>query len=297
MMKRLLQVVCLLALLLTCRVGVAHAAQPIRILSYNIWDGFEDAPERREQFIRWMKQQAPDVIAYQELVGMTEKELAELAAQYGHPYVAIAKEEGYPVGLSSKKPIEVITKQIEGYWHGMLHARSYGLDFVVIHLSPFEWEYRLKEAHQITDYIREKQLDKYLILGDFNSISPFDADGLEKHEAQRLGSIAYDQKNEHVQNLRGEQYDYSVMSTFLSTGATDICRMFTSVEERRTCPTAFSIKKQWGDPEAIQRSNRIDYILVSPSLVPSCINGTIHNGIDTDHLSDHYPVSIELLCR
>ncbi|MCC8144417.1 MAG: endonuclease/exonuclease/phosphatase family protein [Tannerellaceae bacterium] len=248
MMKRLLQIVCLLALLLTCRTGVVHAGQPLRILSYNIWDGFENAPERREQFIQWMKEQAPDVIAYQELVGMTEKELAELAAQYGHPYVAIAKEEGYPVGLSSKEPIEVITKQIEGYWHGMLHARSYGLDFVVIHLSPFEWEYRLKEAHQITDYIREKQLDKYLILGDFNSVSPFDADGLEKYEAQRLGSIAYDRKNEHVQNLRGEQYDHSVMSTFLSTGATDICRMFTSGRRKKNLSYGLLYQKTMGRP-------------------------------------------------
>ncbi|MCC8152748.1 MAG: hypothetical protein LIP01_00125 [Tannerellaceae bacterium] len=100
---------------LICFLFSSLTLQAQKILSHNIWDGFEDEPERKVKFINWVKEQDPDIMAYQELCGFTEKDLAEMAVQYGHPYVVIAKEEGYPVGLSSKEPIELIYKQIEGY--------------------------------------------------------------------------------------------------------------------------------------------------------------------------------------
>lgn len=55
----------------------------------------------------------------------------------GYPYAAIVKEEGYPVGVLSKQPIEVIKKQVEGFWHGMMHVKTAGVDVIATHLSPF----------------------------------------------------------------------------------------------------------------------------------------------------------------
>ena len=79
-----------------------------------------------------------------ELVGFTEKNLGQLASEYGHKYYAIVKEEGYPVGITSNEPITVVKKQVEGFWHGMLHVKTHGLDIIVTHLSPHDWKFRLK---------------------------------------------------------------------------------------------------------------------------------------------------------
>ena len=82
-------------------------------------DGFSNGADkdRIARFTAWVKEQSPDVLALNELCGFTEAKLKELAAGYGHPYAAIVKENGYPVGLTSKTPIQVIDRKIDGYGH------------------------------------------------------------------------------------------------------------------------------------------------------------------------------------
>lgn len=52
--------------------------------------------------------------------------------------LSISFHTSYPVGLTSKQPVTVVKKQLEGFWHRMLHARTAGLNLIVTHLSPFE---------------------------------------------------------------------------------------------------------------------------------------------------------------
>ena len=126
--------------------GQPARKEKLRVISYNIWNGFEHDASRRANFIDWIKGQQPDILAITELVGFTEKNLGQLASEYGHKYYAIVKEEGYPVGITSNEPITVVKKQVEDFWHGMLHVKTYGLDIIVTHLSPHDWKFRLKEA-------------------------------------------------------------------------------------------------------------------------------------------------------
>lgn len=266
--------------------------QTLKVISYNIWNGFEKDAARKARFVDWMNEQKPQIVALEELVGFTEKDLSELAASYGHPYVAIVKEEGYPVGLTSRQPIRVIKKQVEGFWHGMLHAQTYGLDIIVTHLSPFEWSYRLKEATAITQYIQDNKLDKCLVMGDFNAYSPFDADEVETHTELRKNMLGWDKKHPEYGNMRGEQFDYSVLSQFLSIGFADPVKMFVPANKRMSYPAATLYKWQWGDPRLKMLGERLDYILVSPSLAPRCVHASVHNGKDLEGISDHYPVSL-----
>ena len=132
--------------------GQPARKEKLRVISYNIWNGFEHDASRRANFIDWIKGQQPDILAITELVGFTEKNLGQLASEYGHKYYAIVKEEGYPVGITSNEPITVVKKQVEDFWHGMLHVKTYGLDIIVTHLSPHDWKFRLKEAQMLTKY-------------------------------------------------------------------------------------------------------------------------------------------------
>lgn len=44
-----------------------------------------------------------------------------------------------------------------------------------------------------------------------------------------------------------------------------------------------------------RRAERIDYIFISPSLRRQTVDAFIFNDGETDYLSDHYPIAIDLL--
>lgn len=274
--------------------GQPAGKEKLRVISYNIWNGFEHDASRRANFINWIKGQQPDILAMTELVGFTEKDLGQLASEYGHKYYAIVKEEGYPVGITSNEPITVVKKQVEGFWHGMLHVKTHGLDMIVTHLSPHDWKFRLKEAQMLTSYIQDNQLDSCMVMGDFNAYSPFDADWVETHAQLIENMQKWDAEQETYRNMRDGRFDYSVLSKFLSIGLTDICRLYVPADKRTTFPAAFLYGWQHGDTRLHGIGERLDYILVSPSLVSRCLDARIHNGIETEGISDHYPVSVDL---
>lgn len=298
MNKYFLYCFCLFCSLFSTSVKAQDHPKRIHVISYNIWNGFEKDATRRERFVDWIKSEKPDIIALEELVGFKTGDLENLAKTYGHPYVAMVKENGYPVGITSRYPITVVTKQTEGLWHGMLHVKTCGLDVIVTHLSPFEWKYRLEEADKITRYIRENRLDSCLIMGDFNAYSAFDGDEVEKHASLKKSMMSWDASQKTYRNMRGNQFDYSVLSTFYAAGLVDACRMHTpSASDRMSFPTAFYKKWGHGDKRLNDISERLDYILISPSLADACIQGTVYRLPDTEGISDHYPVGITLLFR
>ncbi|KKB58537.1 endonuclease/exonuclease/phosphatase family protein [Parabacteroides gordonii] len=246
--------------------------QKIKIISYNIMDGFSNGADkdRIARFTAWVKEQSPDVLALNELCGFTEAKLKELAAGYGHPYAAIVKENGYPVGLTSKTPIQVIDRKIDGYGHGLLHCKVLNMDFLVTHLNPSDRLKRKQEADNIVNYITDNRLTDCLLMGDMNAHSPFDASWTD----------------EHLEN-------YAVISTFMAASLHDICYLFTADAQRYSFPTRILVSSPKGD--ALRRQQeRIDFIFVTDSLRPNCVDAQIYNGSDTDYLSDHYPVGISM---
>ena len=62
--------------------------QNLKVISYNIWNGFDwgKDSEREEAMVGWLKAQDADVIGFQELNAFTPEKLAQLALQWGHPY-------------------------------------------------------------------------------------------------------------------------------------------------------------------------------------------------------------------
>ncbi|WP_420399774.1 endonuclease/exonuclease/phosphatase family protein [Flagellimonas sp.] len=265
-------------------------------MSYNIWNGFEwgKDTERKAQCIDWIKSKKPDVLALQELCGYTEEMLKEDAMQWGHPYVQLLKTEGYPTALTSNQPIQLKERKTEGFWHGLLHCQTYGIDFYVVHLSPADAEFRLREAQMITQLIQESQPDNFIILGDFNATSPFDAQALEKNDVLREKYRPKTTDAEHS-NLRKGNFDYSVIAEFLACPAVDLALnkvdLFT---QGHTFPAPALIGKYNHTDKSIAENRvRIDYILANPELGNSCTDFKIFNQEETHGLSDHYPVMAE----
>lgn len=268
----------------------------LKVMSYNIWNGFDWGKDnaRREKCVDWIKSKKPDVVALQELCGYDEQMLKEDAQNWGHQYVQLLKTEGYPTALTSNRPIQLKERKLDDFWHGVLHCETYGIDFYVVHLSPADAKFRLTEAQRITKSIQESQSDNYVILGDFNATSPFDAYVLEQNHTLRE---KYKPKtaDDKYSNLVNGNFDYAVIGQFLACPAVDVAlNKFDLVNKGYTFPTtALTGKYNNTEKSIIENRVRIDYILASPKLGTTCMDFKIFNQQETQGLSDHYPLMAE----
>lgn len=239
-----------------------------RVLTYNIFVGFKDDAKRRAQTIKWISAQHPDVVALQELNEYTEEKLSEDARAWGHPYAKLCvTKSGYHLGITSRQPIEnvhvIVKKEIS---HGLIHGQTYGIDFFVVHLAPQSEEIRIPETEIVLNEIRQIQSPErpVIVLGDFNSTSPLDADYFRK------------ETKHHPK--------FNVMSRYMDSGYVDLVHKHQGVltEKHASVPTPL-IKKDEG-------FWRLDYIMASPQLAKNCVSAHVVKEPSTDHLSDHYPV-------
>lgn len=217
---------CCAALLWGCLTATAQTplerhwkkeVEKVRIMSYNILNGFDwgNDTEREERLVEWVRHQDPEILGLQELCGFTQEKLQKLAQRWGHPYAMIVKEEGYPVGITSKRPITLKTKLLENAGHGMLHVQTYGWDVIVTHLNPSNTVRRNTEARTIADYIRTLKTDSCILMGDMNAHSPFDGDYTETHAINLTAHYG----GAESKNLLDGGLDYSVIA--LSVPAAD----------------------------------------------------------------------------
>lgn len=268
--------------------------QSLKVITYNIWNGFDWGKDvtRHDLFIDWVKEQNPDVLALQELCGYTSEKLKKDAAAWGHPYTILLKEDGYPVGITSKEPIQLKNRVLHPLWHGMLHVKTYDIDFFVVHLSPADVNFRMREAADILQRIEACGNENFMVLGDFNALSPMDADVMRERKflLERYQKGDASNKNQH-KNLRDRTFDYSVMSRFLGIPTIDVCHRLLEKRDRYSFPVPILVGKYFDDQQQVEQSRqRIDYILASPNLAKHCSSVSIIHSETTDQLSDHYPV-------
>jgi exodeoxyribonuclease-3 len=162
---------------------------------------------------------------------------------------------------------------------------------MVVHFSPFSHVKRHEEAGIILSKLDEirKQQNKYIVLGDFNAVSPFDAEFYKGKDAMMEAMKASEEQHDHVRNLLNGELEYGAIGAYLGFPLIDVVQKYTnSLDERISCPTQV-FEKEKGEGRHIN-SKRIDYILVSPELAKDCKNAFVANKADTWYLSDHYPV-------
>jgi len=261
----------------------------LSIISYNIWYGFSEAPERKKLWMTWMNEQSPDVVSLQELNGYTDQKLAEDARAYGHEYSALLKEEGFPTGITSRYPIEDIQRIRKGFHHGLLRVRIEGIYFYVIHLHPSNWESRKAEIHQILEDIEGLPPDSKIILaGDFNTFSPLDSVYYAHGRLEPFFNARDSMYKE--KNLNSGQLDYTVIQEIMDYGFLDLeARMRVSSHHfSGSFPTLIEKEGEHGD------QRRLDYIFASKNLVKKVNRAHIISNDTTKILSDHLPVVVEL---
>jgi endonuclease/exonuclease/phosphatase family metal-dependent hydrolase len=265
------------------------AQKEIKVISYNVLEGLGNEESygegRHDRCVKWLQKQNANVIALQELYRSEEK-LSVDAKEWGHQYYAKAG----PIGLTSKEPFEFVKKYKEGLHHGILHCKTYGIEFLVVHLSPSDWKYRVREAEIIRGIIDsvKQNTNSYILLGDFNAHSPFDGE-LYKQNPELVKKYK-GSPNGSSPNLVGDYLDYSVMSAFYSFPLIDITERFVPWYQRKTFPSPILIDV-WRTAGNIGRTpERIDYILTTQEMSLKCRKVTIHHNEENDYISDHYPL-------
>ena len=260
-------------LVLVSCVSVADrgSSEVLKVVNWNVLCGFNHNKAINEG-ANWVREEAPDVVAFQELNGISEKQLIESSRRWGHGYAAMNKETGFPVGLTSKEPIEVIERASNGYHHGFLHCKTYGIHFFVVHF----WPGKFHEADLILGRIKPllDKKEKVIILGDFNGNSRRDEEFL-------------------LANAKLREIDYTFVDKVEAEGFVDIVHKH-DPGARISCPSPITIPRWTKDMEELKlKQYRIDFVFADEALARDSISGTISRSEVLNMISDHYPVVVE----
>ena len=258
------------ASLLGCS-AFAEVTETFKIVNWNVLYGFNHKKSVK-QGANWIKKQAADVVALQELNGHNQVGFKELAAEWRHDHAAILKKGGFPVGLTSNQPIEVIERRVKDFHHGYLHCKTHGIHFFVVHFWPGKyWE---------ADWILDKTApliergEKVIILGDFNGNSRKDEDFL-------------------IANATLRKRDYTFVDKVEAKGFVDIVHKH-DPEAKISQPSSITIPRWTKDLKELKlKRYRIDFVFADKSFAEQSHSGTISLGREIETISDHYPIIVE----
>ena len=249
----------------------AEVTETFKIVNWNVLYGFNHKKSVK-QGANWIKKQAADVVALQELNGHNQVGFKELASEWGHDHAAILKKGGFPVGLTSNQPIEVIERRVKDFHHGYLHCKTHGIHFFVVHFWPGKyWE---------ADWILDKTApliergEKVIILGDFNGNSRKDEDFL-------------------IANATLRKRDYTFVDKVEAKGFVDIVHKH-DPEAKISQPSSITIPRWTKDLKELKlKRYRIDFVFADKSFAEQSHSGTISLAREIEKISDHYPVIVE----
>ena len=258
------------ASLLGCS-AFAEVTETFKIVNWNVLYGFNHKKSVK-QGANWITKQAADVVALQELNGHNQVGFKELASEWGHDHAAILKKGGFPVGLTSNQPIEVIERRVKDFHHGYLHCKTHGIHFFVVHFWPGKyWE---------ADWILDKTAplmergEKVIILGDFNGNSRKDEDFL-------------------IANATLRKRDYTFVDKVEAKGFVDIVHKH-DPEAKISQPSSITIPRWTKDLKELKlKRYRIDFVFADKSFAEQSHSGTISLAREIEKISDHYPVIVE----
>ena len=275
-MLRLLPLICA-CLFASC------TAPSVSVMNWNTYHLFNHQ-EHVEEASAWLAEQGPDIAAFQEMLYLDAASWQERSLAWGHEHAVLHKESGYPVALSSRFPIEVIERRVEGFHHGYLHARTGGFDVLVVHF----WPTKPHEAEEVA-LLAERLVSEgrsVLVLGDFNAptrndIPHFDALGYE-------GETIDGQK----------RLDFRMTDVFLRRGFVDLVHQHAPEQNYTFSSPALIPRWRENLEEVYAARRRIDFVLADSATAERVQAAAIETDDATvGNWSDHYPMWFRIDAR
>lgn len=284
--KAVILVLLFCGVLLACKKSSPKATAvngTLKVLSYNIYEGFRNDPIIISNFKKWIDTMKPDVIAFQEMKGFTKASLQAFAVEMGFNYTLMHHESGLPVALVAKYPITNV-KSGPSAIH-LIQAKVLDYHFFVVHLNPDTYEKRKEEIAIILAKTKEiPSTEKILMMGDLNNMSPQDASFYDTNTTKMDLVRASEINNPGTKILNNGKIDYSTIQSIIDVGFYDSWKLFRSNYEK-SAPTKLRTHGNF---------TRIDYIWLNKSLLNNYKDAYLVKDAFTDYASDHYPMVLLL---
>ncbi|MEU4400002.1 endonuclease/exonuclease/phosphatase family protein [Micromonospora orduensis] len=263
----------------------------LRVMTWNIRTGGRDrgGPDRLDQMVRVVTEQAPDVLALEELRGFDRDGLmATVAGRVGMTPHLARSCFGQPVAVLVRPPYRVVDAgPVRRPFHHaaarVVVATSAGPLMVVgAHLYPYSGGRRRMEVDWLVSAVRRAPGPLTLITGDLNSLDP-----TVDHTARLAGMPAL-YRRRHLRRTGGT-VDTRAIARLLAAGLVDLWPASAPgapEAEGLTVPTRFGGAEFAG--------MRLDYLFGSPALAERVGDCRVVRGGAADTASDHYPLLAEL---
>jgi len=273
----------------------------MKVITYNVLDGFENEPKRQDACANWLKEQNPDIVFLNELNDFTQESLQTFANVWGNSYCALLKgRSAYRIAITSKTPFDYINFHYENLLgHGLIIGETMGLTLMTTHLNP----HSIKKRHQDLDFILNKisqfQLaNKNIIFGgDLNSL--FVGEKQYYHDdinLMRLWSIQKNIDKPNIENVINGELDFTLTQRILDAGLIDLLSKFNQ-KYQRSYLSLLRLKELQTDTSVIKANlkaeklhARIDYLWTNPTLAETCKSCYIPTDPILENLSDHFPI-------
>jgi exodeoxyribonuclease-3 len=275
------------------RSAIDDHPRSLKIITHNLWDGFTKKEQpRRQQWLQWMPEQAPDVLVLQELNGYTPQRLQLEAKLWGHEHSELLKEDGHSTGITSRFPITDVRRLRDEFHHGLLRGRTAGIWFYVIHFHPSNYARRIEEAGLLAKDVETlpDAEPRIILAGDFNGFAPVDKAHYDSDPELVPFFEMLDRRDSRARNLNDGQMDYGGIQAILDLGYVDTVAHFRGPND----PFVGSFPTRLVADENHGTNRRLDYIFVSPNLLPHVQSAEILRNEVTELLSDHLPVTATL---
>ena len=212
----------------------------------------------------------------------------------------------------------MIRKEHDAFHHGLIEVAVAGLRIFITHLNPTSGEMRVNEAKKILSFIDSSVNHRYILLGDLNSLSVKDKSSYEKEDLERIFNKESHFKKKYIHDGK---FDFRTTEA-LSSELVDLGYLFDHPKKHvlnkhydnpdhwdkynisYSVPTKFQpdfskfpffiffFFKIYKTPKTVnQYFLRIDYIMGSKNIVPFVKSCRIIRSLDTEWLSDHFPMT------
>ncbi|MEU4474346.1 endonuclease/exonuclease/phosphatase family protein [Micromonospora sp. NPDC023888] len=259
----------------------------LRLMTWNIRTGGRDrgGADRLDQVVRVIDEQAPDVLALQELRGFDRDGLmAAVAGRVGMtPYLARSCL-GQPVAVLVRPPYQVVDAGTlrRPFHHAAVRvvvATAAGpLTVLGTHLYPYSGGRRRMEADWLVRAVRRARGPLTVVTGDLNSLDP------SVDHTERLAGMPALYRRRHLRRFGGA-VDTRAIARLLAADLVDLwpSRNVGAPEaDGHTVPTRFGGAEFAG--------MRLDYLLGTRAVAQRTRECRVVRGATADRASDHYPL-------
>ncbi|MGC4855613.1 endonuclease/exonuclease/phosphatase family protein [Micromonospora sp. DT4] len=259
----------------------------LRVMTWNIRTGGRDrgGSDRLDRVVQVVDQQAPDVLALQELRGFDRAGLMDTIADRLGMTPHLARScFGQPVAVLVRPPYRVLAAgPLRRPFHHaaarvVVSTPAGPLTVLGTHLYPYSGGRRRMEVDWLVAALRRAPGPLTLLAGDLNSLDP------TVDHAARLDGLPALYKRRHLRR-RGGAVDTRAVARLL---AADLVDLWPSANVDAPEAAGLTVPTRFGGAEFA--GMRLDYLLGSCAVAERVRDCRVIRDATTDTASDHYPL-------